>query len=514
MFTKVMLDKGDKELNLLFVRLSALLSIVMLVLSGITFIFADQIAQSIVSGGFLAQALSIPSKFSFSDGVLLAQLLRIMLLSPIFLGVSAVMAGYLQVYKRFIVTAMAPLLYNFGMIVGSLIFVKYLHMGVTGAAIAVIIGSFLHLVTQVPSYIKVSGAMFKDWRETFKFSRSHEIVDIIKLSIPRALAVLGEQINVIVNTLISFTVAKGALSAYRYSFSLYLFPAQIVSGAIAMAAMTRMSEFFHRKLFDDFRDTFNKTIQQSVFIIVFCIAVVVVLRLPIVRLVYGSLNFDWRATVLTSWSLVLLSFAMLAYVVMAIVLRAFYSIHETRLPLVITALSIVVNLAATILFTNFFSHYLDWRGIFQQVTGQISSTGLTQALPNLGSDLIRWFTTRSDFDFAVGGIALGFTFSYLFEMTLGLILLNTKIKVVSWHETIRPIVIKLFIAVLTCIPMYAFYYFLDAHLDTSRTISIFIIFVAVSLFGGIVYLLLSKIFKVKELDFVTQKVKVLLRRGQ
>lgn len=511
-FTKVLLGKGDKELSAFFLRINALLSVIFVVFSALVFIFSQQIAEGIVSGGAVAQVLNVSSAFHPEDAVLLASLMRIMLLSPILLGVSSIMSGYLQVYKRFVITATAPLMYNIGTIVGSVVLVNNLDLGVVGASWSVIIGSLMHLLIQLPTFWSISGKYFSDIKALFSFSQAREMLDVIKLSVPRMIGAFGEQINVFITTIISFTVTQGALSAYRYAFSLYLFPPQIISGALSMTTMTKLSELFHNKDFKGFKEVFNKSVQNSIYLIVPFIAIFIVLRLPVVRLAYGAVAFDWRSTILTSWSLVLLSVSMLAFAVMAIVLRAFYATHETKLPLIIAFFSIIVNLVATILFTNFFSHYMDWRPILLQITGQLQSGDFAQTVSSLGSDLIRWFTTRSEQDFAVGGIALGYTISYIFEMTLGLALLNRKIKVVSWVDTIKPALKKLLLGLITTAAMYFVYRLTDKYLDTTRTISVVLVFTWTSAAGAIVYLAFSKIMHINELSLITDKIKILLRK--
>lgn len=243
-FTKVLLNKGDRDLTALFIRINALFTGLFLIFSVVVFILSDQIAAGMVGGGVLAQVLNVSSAFQPQDALKLAELMRIMMISPILLGFSSILSGYLQVYKRFVVTAMAPLLYNVGFIVGSMLLVKSAGLGIEGLSYAVILGSFLHFAVQIPVFMQLSGKFLSDIRSLFSFSQARELGSIIKLSVPRILGAVGEQVNVIVNTLVSFTIVPGALSAYRYAFSLFLFPPQIISGAISMTAMSKLSALF------------------------------------------------------------------------------------------------------------------------------------------------------------------------------------------------------------------------------------------------------------------------------
>lgn len=507
-FSRILFKRGDEALTKLFILLNVIISVALIVLSVVVFFIADDISNQIVSGGIFGQFLQVSGEFQASDAVLLAKLMRIMLISPMLLGASSLVTAYLQVYKKFIVTSLSPLLYNLGMIFGSILLVKFANMGVVGISWSVILGSLLHLLIQVPTFVQIAKKTIDNSAISAKATKfKKDLIFIFKLSLPRALALLGEQINVLINTIVSFTITQGALSAYRYAFSLHLFPSQIISGSISIVALPKLSELYTNEKYDEYKNYFNKAIQDSVFLILPFVIWFLILRLPIVRLAY---NLEWWGTVFTSWSLAILSVAMLGQVIAAILIRAFYSIHETKLPLISTIATIVVNLAFTYFFTNFFSHYVDWRPIVGQIYHQLGTGEFFPVLQSFISDLGVWFSTRNQYDYAVGGIAMGFSVSIIFEVILNMILLNTKIKVVTWKETIKPLFIKFFISIITAILMYFVYQWADTVFDTSRTINVIMV-LGVSTFAGfVIYTLLSYLLKVKELKTVIEKIKIFI----
>lgn len=507
-FSKILFKRGDEALTKLFVLLNVIISVALIVLSVIVFFIADDISNQIVSGGIFGQFLQVSGEFQPSDAILLAKLMRIMLISPMLLGASSLITAYLQVYKKFIITSLSPLLYNLGMIIGSIILVKYANLGVVGISWSVILGSLLHLLIQVPTFIEIAKKTIDNSTISAKASKfKKDLIFIFKLSLPRALALLGEQINVLINTIVSFTITQGALSAYRYAFSLHLFPAQIISGSISIVALPKLSELYTNEKYDEYRNYFNKAIQDSVFLILPFVIWFLILRLPIVRLAY---NLEWWGTIFTSWSLAILSVAMLGQVIASILIRAFYSIHETKLPLISTIATIIINLAFTYFFTNFFSHYVDWRPIVGQIYHQFGTGEFFTVVQSFISDLGVWFSTRNQYDYAVGGIAMGFSVSIIFEVILNMILLNTKIKVVTWTETVKPLLVKLFISVITAILMYFVYHWADTVFDTSRTINVIIVLGVSTMAGFIIYSVLSYLFKVKELNTVVKKIKIFI----
>ena len=239
------------------------------------------------------------------------------------------------------------------------------------------------------------------------------------------------------------------------------------------------------------------------------VAVLVILRLPIIRLAYGTGAFDWRATVITAWCLALLGISVIGQTVVQILLRAFYALKETKLPLLAVTIGIVVNIACAYLLTNFFSHYYDWRPILEQMWFQISEangSGLLTVLKSFFSDTFRWMTTRGDSDMAVGGLALAVSFSYFIEMIAVALLLNLKRKVVTWKGMVRPLIMKFINTVLMGIGMYFVFKLFDFQLDTTRTVQVIVLTTVTSLYGLVSYMIGSIIFNIKEFDIVKEQV--------
>ncbi len=500
---------GDRDLAELFTSLNFVLAVFFIIFALICFIFAEQFSRFILSADFLRDALDISSQVTMEDVQLLTLLTRIVTLTPVFLGINTIISGYIVVYRKFFVANITPLIYNLVILVTAVLLVKAFDLGVIGLAVAVLLGSIAQLVVQLPTFFSIFKPNFKlrNFGEIWDVT-SHKLLYMFKISLPRSAGFLLEQASIIFNKMIGFTLSAGAVSVYQFAFSLHFVPVHLITGSISQVALTNFSELYSKNKMDEFKLYFNNALQVAIFLVLPCVAVLLVLRLPIVRLVYGAGQYDWSATRFTSWSLALLSLAVFSQVVVSILLRGFYAIQETRLPLIATALKVVVNIVATYYFTNFFSNYVDWRPILDSVIYQITHGArqgeILATVGNLGADLLSWFTVRSDYNYAVGGIALGFSIAYFAEMliNLGLFKLKTK-KIVTMRETLLPAFKKIFVTFVTIIFMYASYVWLDNRmLDTTRTVDVIAIFGLVSLVCVISYLSLSWIFRVKELfDF-------------
>lgn len=503
-FSDIFRKEGREPLNKFFNHLMLIVSALFILVALILFILTPQLTTLLIESDFLQNVLRFGDRIGPEDFDLFVMLTRIMMLSPIFLGISSLITGYLQVNKQFFVTSLAPLFYNMAMIFGSIIFVVVFDMGVEGIAISAVIGSLLHLLVQVPRF-----RMYFQKRFRLSFSvlieglRNNKTMQAFRLAIPRTIGVLGEEINTVVNTLISFSLAVGALSAYRFAISLHLFPVTIIGSAVAQVALPNLAEKCEDE--KEYGKILNRSIQTALFLVLPIVAILIILRLPIVRLAYGVGAFDWRATILTAWCLVLLSLSVVGQTVVQILLRAFYALKETWLPLLAIVVGIIVNIVLALLLTNFFSHYYDWRPILENMFLQIAEANGQEfflVLRSFLGDVVRWSTKRGESDLAVGGLSLSLSIAYFVQMIVLVFLLNLKSKVITLDKTIAPTFKKVLNAGLMCVGMYFVFKLFDFQLDTSRTVYVVILTLITSSYGFLSYWLGSKVFKIEEISVV------------
>jgi putative peptidoglycan lipid II flippase len=501
-FSELLYGKGKKALDKIFNNL---------------LIFTPQLTSSIFESNFLQQSLNIGTRLDSQDLDLFIQLTRIMLISPILLGISNITTAYLQVKKQFFTTSLAPLFYNLAMIFGPILFVSVLDMGIEGVAYSVILGSLLHLLIQIPQLVEHCN------RRCFNFGiksiidafKDTHVWKTLKLAAPRTVGVLGGQASVAINTLISFSLNAGALSAYKFAYSLHLFPVNIVGSAVAQVSLPEFSQHSEKKDMAKLKKTFDDAIQLSMFLVLPIVAVMIILRLPLVRLAYGTGAFDWRATLLTAWSLALLGVSVITQVLAQIFVRVFYALKNTKLPLIAIFVGIVVNIAGAYFLTNFFSHYYDWRPIVEQIWFQVSTAngaGLWEVIKSFFGDLARWSTSRGNSDMGIGGLALSMSLSYLFEVIVLAVLLEKKTDLISWKETVRPLIMKFVNTGIMMVGMYFVFRLFDMELDTTRTIQVIILTVITMTYGGLSYLIGAKVFRIDEYDIVMKKVRKLVVR--
>lgn len=512
LFAEKISKKGSMDdLQKLFNDIAQLFLVFFVISGALVFIFAPQLSRLIAFGGL--GGLGYSGDFSSEDVQMMALLMRIMVFSPIFLGVSSVLTAVLQVNKRFVVPALAPLMYNIGIIIGTVVLAGAFEMGVTGLAIGVIIGSILHLLIQVP--------LSKSLGFTFVFrglTISKDIVKLMRLALPRIIGQIGEQFSILVNTFISMGLGTGALSAFRFGSSLYLLPVQLFGSTIAQAALPTLSLDFqnsdingqigfgiegskkleknqHSPQVDQFRRTFSKTLQQILFLVFPAVVFILVLRLPIVRLVLGAGAFDWEDTVTTAWVLAMFSIAIVFQAVAALVIRAFFAMQDTIVPVAASVIGVVVNVISAFYLTNFFSHYYDWRPLVMSFLD-----GSREVSGQIAADAMMWFTTRNSSLAAVGGLAVSAGIATAVEVMILLLILNRRVGVLSWRQFWQPTLKKVFTSFLMLLAMYSMYKWWNLKIDTSTVISIVSLFIVVGGIGTGVYLGVSAVVDVVEID--------------
>lgn len=498
-------EKASKAMATLFSRILNLFVVFFAVSCVAIYIFAPQLADFMISTG--------QNYFDFGDVTLggqdielLTRLMRIMVWSPFLLAISSVFTAGIQSNKRFLVPAIAPLFYNVGIILGALIPVNMLGMGSEGLALGVIAGSALHLLVQVPLGWRLGLRI----RPFIKFW-SKNVWNVVRLALPRVFGLIGEQVNVFVNTIISMNLADGALSAFRFGSSLYILPVHLLSGTISQAALPTLSlEYQQAQKTGDwstFKSIFMKSLHQILFFILPSVVFVMVLRLPIVRLALGAGEFDWWDTVVTSWVLALFSLSILGQALIALIMRTFFAMHKSFVPVLVSFVGLFVNLAGSYYFTNFFSHYYDWRPILETLLER--PEGLTA---EFWHDLGRWFTTRNSSDAAVGGLALSLGVTLIVEIIILLIVLNRKLKILNWREFFQPVLRKLFASFVMFWVMYSVYKFWNFNLDTSTVVSIFGLFSVVGGLGMITYFGVAAVIDINEINFFLSLAKRLYRK--
>lgn len=264
--------------------------------------------------------------FSAEENEQIVGIARILFAAQGFFIISYVLTGVLESLRRFLIPALAPIFYNLGIIIGTVVLApKY---GLLAPAIGVVMGSILHFLTQLPLAYRLG------FRFTSSLSPNKDVKDIGKLALPRIIDLSFDQIGKTVELFLASVISKASYTYFTFANSLQLLPVSLFGTSLAKAALPILSsqENDHKK----FKSTFILTILQAVFFTTPVSVILIVLRIPVVRLVYGTNIFGWEATVQTGEVLSFFAVGVVLQVLLAISVRAFFALRDTRTPVYVS----------------------------------------------------------------------------------------------------------------------------------------------------------------------------------
>lgn len=410
---------------------------VMICLSIAIFIFAPQLSR-LIAGGFTPSQLSV-----------MVDLTRIMSVAQIFFGFSSFLTGIIQSHKRFLIPALSPILYNFGIIVGIVFLSK--KMGIYAPAVGVVLGAIFHLLSQLPLAMKLGFRYRLTWKGNHGAVR-----EMSRMMLPRMLALSLIQIEQTAVITFSSWLSVGTVTMMTIASQLSNLPIRLIGIPIGQASLPFFSKETASNNLRGLAEMVNNSILQMVYLALPASAIVLVLRIPLVRLAYGADSFPWAETVSTGKLVAVLALSIVAGSLTHIVVRVFYALHDTKTPFLVNLISTTVNIGL--------SFYL----LFVIRTGVL-------------------------------GMALAIALADTLETAILTVILYNRARF-DLSEIGKPMLKMLFITVLTGFSLWLPLHYLDTMVfDTTRTGPLILLTLTVTVIGMGVYLGLSYLFKVKEL---------------
>ena len=359
--------------------------------------------------------------FSTSEISSLVITSRIMLFSPIFIGLSNLIGSVTQLFRNFFIFSLSPIFYNLGILFGIICF--YPIFGVYGLAYGVILGAILHLLIQVPVVIK--HGLFP--KLTFKINWK-EIFEVTKLSIPRTLALSCNSLAFIFLIALASTLKEGSISLFTFSFNLQSVPVGIIGISYSVAAFPILVKSFSIKDMENFIGNIIGAARQIIFWSLPVIALIIVLRAQIVRVVLGANTFTWADTRLTSAAIALFVISLASQSLVLLFVRGYYAASKTKKPLFVNMFSsfmiIIFAYVILYLFKTYPNTLYMLEGILRvrDVPGTIMlALPIAYALGSLINFFLLWILFKRDF-LKKGEVMLVKTFleSLLGAVTMGL----------------------------------------------------------------------------------------------
>ncbi|MSQ41766.1 MAG: murein biosynthesis integral membrane protein MurJ [Dehalococcoidia bacterium] len=329
-FSRVALRGGDEASWRLASSVLNLIALATTLAAAVAFLLAPLLVP------WLAPGLGAEGGDQERLRALAVDLTRLMLISPVLFGVSGMMTGILNARQRFLAPALAPLLYNASIIVGAVALAGPL--GVRGLALAVVAGSAGHLLVQLPA-LRAAGMR---WAPSFDLA-SEGVREVARLMGPRVLGLAAWQVNLVVVIFFASFVSDAAISAVNYAFMIAMLPVAVVGMAISTAVFPSLAQQAAARQFTALRQSLSASLRLILFLAVPASVGLIALARPAVRLLLERGAFDADATDLVVGATAVYAVGIFAHGGIEILSRGFYALADTRTPVLLAVLSMVVN---------------------------------------------------------------------------------------------------------------------------------------------------------------------------
>lgn len=361
-----------------------------------TLFFGGMVVLSVVAF-FATPALT---KILFPGIVYQDQLIlltRIMLLQPILIGLSNLLSSVTQVYKKFFVYALSPVLYNVGIVSGIVFF--YPIAGVGGLAWGVVLGAMLHLLIQLP--------VIFDKKLLPRFTLSvnwKDIKQVVLISLPRTVALSLSNLSILFLVSVGSLLGAGSIAVFNFSLNIQSVPLSIIGASYSMAAFPTLVRLFSGGEKQKFLDQMISATRHIIFWSMPSVGLFIVLRAQIVRTILGSGAFDWSDTRLTAAALAIFAISVVAQSLVLIFVRGYYAIGNTKKPLCInlfaTLLVVVFGFGLVALFNTFptFQYFIESLFKVNDILGtSVLMLPLAYSLATIINAVIFWIVFERDF---------------------------------------------------------------------------------------------------------------------
>lgn len=406
-------------------------------------------------------------------------LMRIMFLSPVILGASNMISGILQVFHRFLVTALAPLLYNLGIIIGILFFVP--KFGVVGLAWGVVLGGVLHLLVQLPAFF-LSGFKYK---ASFNY-KDPGIIKTVNMMVPRSFGLGAGQLNTIATTAIASTLMSGSIAVFNLANNLSSILVSAVAVSVSTASFPAMSMAFLKDENEEFLRKFSSIFRQIIFLVVPMSLLLLLLRAQIVRVILGAGKFTWEDTKLTTACLAILAFNLIAQALILFLSKTFYAAHNTKIPAIISGLTVGFNIILS-----------------------LSLVWLVEFLPSFNFFLQKVLRLGGVANIGVIALALAYTIAIVLQCTLLLFMFYKKFPKLKIKEIFNSLYKILLASLIMFILTFATRQLLGSMISLQAFWGVFLQLVLSGIVGIITYAVATHLLKSPEnktlVDSLTKK---------
>jgi putative peptidoglycan lipid II flippase len=279
--------------------------------------------------------------FAPDQQALTAGLMRLTLLATLIFAVSGVVMSILHAHQHFLLPALAPILYNLGIIAGAVFLARPL--GVWGLGLGAVGGAAMHLLVQAPGLVRYRAR----WRPTLGL-RDPGLRRVLRLMGPRVLTLGVVQLNVLVAVRLASDLSAGSVSALNYGWRLMQMPETIIGTAIATAVFPTLSEMAARGRVAELRELLSAALRVVLVVGLPATLGLALLGRPLIELLFRGGEFGGASTGAVLAALSGYAVGLVGHAALEVTARAFFARQDTRTPLLVAVLGMIVTVALSL----------------------------------------------------------------------------------------------------------------------------------------------------------------------
>ena len=279
---------------------------------------------------------------------LLVELTRIMFPAVCFTAMAGMVGGALNSYQHFLAPALGPVFYNIA-IIGAAVLLGP-KWGIKGMAIGVVFGAFGNFLIQAFFLSRFSG---RKYRFGYIDLKNPGFRRMILLMIPALIGLSATQVNIWITNVMASYLPEGSITAIRFANRLIQLPIGIFAAGIATAFFPMLSGMAAKEEMDSFKDSLSLALRSIFFLMIPSAVGLILLRKPIVALLFQGHHFTVHDTELTSYALLFYSLAIFAHAAILMLPRAFYALKDTKTPVIVSVSSVLLSIMLNYIFLRF-----------------------------------------------------------------------------------------------------------------------------------------------------------------
>ncbi len=335
-FAETHTQGGKEELWKLVKIVFTLMFLLLLILVILGIIFAPWLVR-IIAPGFIHH----PDKLKLT-----IHLSRLIFPYLFFIGLAAVGMGALNSLKHFSIPAFSPAVLNISLIIFLIFVCRHMQVPIYGLTLGVVVGGVGQFLIQLPPLLRRGWppSLFFNFRKTWQEVKTHpQIRKIGILLTPAMFGLAIHQLSLLIDTLLASFLPEGSVSYLYYGNRLMQLPLGVFGIALATASLPILSAQAAKKDLENFRKTLTFSLRSMLFITLPAMVGLIVLRYPIIRLLFAHGAFSEASVQGSASTLLFYSLGLCSYAGVKMVVAGFYALQDTRTPLRIGFLVLVVN---------------------------------------------------------------------------------------------------------------------------------------------------------------------------